>query len=91
MRENLDSSHGLVYSQRVLLALVDAGGMDRDEAYKLVQAHAMTAWDTAQPFYDLLAADTTITAALSVAQLQECFDPEFYLRNIEQSFERLGI
>ena len=91
MRENLDSSHGLVYSQRVLLALVEMGGMHRDEAYKLVQAHAMTAWDTAQPFYDLLAADTTITAALSAAQLQECFDPEFYLRNIEQSFERLGI
>ncbi|MCZ6545734.1 MAG: adenylosuccinate lyase [Chloroflexi bacterium] len=91
MRENLDSSYGLVYSQRVLLALVEAGGMHRDEAYKLVQAHAMTAWDTAQPFYDLLAADTTITAALSAAQLRECFDPEFYLRNIEQSFERLGI
>ena len=91
MRENLDSSHGLVYSQRVLLALVAAGGMHRDEAYKLVQAHAMTAWDTAQPFYDLLAADSTITAALSQAKLQECFDPEFYLRNIEQSFERLGI
>ena len=91
MRRNLDSSFGLVFSQRVLLALVETGGMPRDAAYKLVQAHAMTAWHEECAFFDLLAADETVSACLSAQQLEECFDASYYLRNINGSFERLGI
>ena len=91
MLRNLDASFGLVYSQRVLLALVEQGGMQRDSAYKLVQAHAMTAWNEERAFLDLLSADPTVTSNLSPDQLQDCFDADFYLRNIDGSFERLGI
>jgi adenylosuccinate lyase len=91
MLRNLDASYGLVYSQRVLLALVEQGGMQRDAAYKLVQAHAMTAWNEERAFLDLLSADPTVTSNLSPDQLQDCFDADFYLRNIDGSFERLGI
>ena len=91
MHRNLDASFGLVYSQRVLLALVEQGGMQRDTAYKLVQAHAMTAWNEERPFFDLLSADATVTSTLSAEQLQDCFEADFYLRNIDGSFERLGI
>ena len=91
MRRNLDASFGLVYSQRVLLSLVEQGGMQRDAAYKLVQAHAMTAWNEERSFFDLLSADATVTSALSAEQLQDCFDTDFYLHNIDGSFERLGI
>ncbi len=91
MGRNLDASFGLVYSQRVLLTLVEQGGMQRDKAYKLVQAHAMTAWNEERPFFELLSSDPTVTSALSTSQLEGCFEPEYYLRNIENSFKRLGI
>ena len=99
MRENMDRSYGLVFSQRVLLALVERG-MPRESAYKLVQAHAMTAWNERRPFFDLLAADETVLAALRPADggaadpvetLRELFDPTYYLRHLDASFDRLGI
>src|SRR5205807_4029203 len=61
MRRNLDSSHGLHFSQRVLLALVEAG-LPRDDAYRLVQAHAARAWDEERDFRGLVEADPEITA-----------------------------
>jgi adenylosuccinate lyase len=91
MQKNLDMSFGLVFSQRVLLALVEHGGMQRDDAYKLVQLHAMTAWNEDRQFFELLSADDRVTSALSAEQLQDCFDAEFFLKNIDRSFERLGI
>lgn len=91
MRQNLDRSHGLVFSQRVLLALVEQGGMERDAAYKLVQSHAMTAWNEDVPFFDLLAADRAVTESLPAEALRACFDPQFYLRHVDESFGRLGI
>ena len=102
MRENMERSYGLVFSQRVLLALVERG-MPRESAYKLVQAHAMTAWNERRPFFDLLAADETVLAALGppdsadggaadpAATLRELFDPTYYLRHLDASFERVGI
>ena len=100
MRENLERSYGLVYSQRVLLALVERG-MARESAYTLVQAHAMTAWNERRPFFDLLAADETLLEVMGrteaaaavdpVAALKELFDPSYYVRHVETSFERLGI
>ena len=90
MRENLDASYGLVYSQRVLLALVESG-MDREEAYRLVQQHAMTAWNERRPFLELLAADATICERLPGESLRACFDPAYYLRHVDESFRRLGL
>ncbi len=91
MQQNLDRSFGLVFSQRVLLSLVAHGGMQRDAAYKLVQSHAMTAWNEDRQFFELLSADERVTTALSAEQLRDCFDVQFFLKNIDRSFERLGI
>ena len=73
MLENLDASYGLVFSQPVLLALVEAG-KTRDEAYRIVQRNAMRAWQEERPFLELLRADDDVTTALDDARLAECFD-----------------
>jgi len=90
MRENLELSHGLVYSQRVLLKLTDAG-LARQVAYEIVQRNAMRAWKERQPFFELLAADPSVTARLSTDELKGCFDPAFYLKNVDAIFKRLGL
>src|SRR5882724_7963808 len=90
MIENLDLSHGLVYSQRVLLKLTDAG-LARQVAYEIVQRNAMRAWNERRPFFELLAADRDVTAKLSADELKSCFDPAFYVRNVDAVFKRLGL
>jgi adenylosuccinate lyase len=70
---NLDASHGLVFSQPVLLALVERG-VGRDDAYRLVQRAAMRTWDEARPFRDVLAEDAEVTAFLDPPTLDACFD-----------------
>jgi adenylosuccinate lyase len=90
MTENLELSHGLVYSQRVLLKLTDAG-LARQVAYELVQRHAMRAWRERRPFFELLAADPGVTAKLSADELKRCFDPAFYLKHVDAIFKRLGL
>jgi adenylosuccinate lyase len=73
MRENLDASHGLVFSQAVLLALVERG-LSRDDAYRLVQRAAARTWEERRPFRDVLAEDPDVVAALPVDALDACFD-----------------
>jgi adenylosuccinate lyase len=73
MRENLDASFGLVFSEAVLLALVEAG-LERDDAYRLVQQAATRTWESRRPFREVLADDAEITARLSPERLDECFD-----------------
>jgi len=133
MRRNLDLTGGLVYSQRVLLALVDAG-LSREDAYALVQRHAMAAWQAADDaaadgaaddgavddravderaaddraassggaggrrnatrpatFRERLEADPVVRRHLGPAELAACFDPEWYLRNVDTVFARLGL
>src|SRR6266850_224142 len=90
MIENLDLSHGLVYSQRVLLKLTDAG-LARQVAYEIVQRNAMRAWKERRPFFELLAADRDVTAKLSADEVKSCFDPAFYVRNVDAVFKRLGL
>ena len=90
MRRNLDASHGLVFSQRVLLALV-ASGLSRDEAYRLVQRNALAAWDEERDFRELVAADPEIAARLDSASLAAAFDLEDALRHVDVLFERLGV
>lgn len=90
MRENLDRSYGLVFSQRVLLALIDSG-MSRSDAYAVVQRNAMRAWNERVPFRDLLLADPDVTARLSSGDIDGIFDYAFYLTNVGATFDRLGL
>ncbi len=92
MRANLESSGGLIYSQRVMLALVDAG-MDRQVAYKIVQAEAMAAAaDPAGPtFQDRIASNSDVSGIASHEQLDTMFDPWDQLQNVDATFTRLGL
>ena len=89
MRENLESSRGLVFSQRVLLALV-AAGLTRDDAYRLVQKNALHAWDEGKDFRTLVREDEDIAAALDEDRLEQAFDLADSLRHVEVLFERLA-
>jgi len=90
MRENLDRSYGLVFSQRVLLALIETG-LSRQDAYAIVQRNAMAAWRERTPFLDLLLGDAEVTGRLKESELRALFDYGFYLQNIGATFERLGL
>jgi adenylosuccinate lyase len=88
MLANLDASHGLVFSHRLLLALVESG-LERDEAYRLVQRHAMRAWDEQLDFGELVRADAEITARLDAERLAAVFDLQSTVRHVDVAFERL--
>ena len=90
MRENLEASYGLPFSQRVLLALIEKG-MNRHEAYKIVQANAMRSWEQRTPYLDLLGEDPAVTAHLSREELAALFDYDFYLKHVDDSFARIGL
>ncbi len=87
MRANLDAGGGLVFSQRVLLALTGAG-LARDEAYRVVQRHALAAADGGTPFREALAADPVVHAHLSGDDLAACFELDRFLRNVDAIFAR---
>ncbi len=87
MRANLDSGGGLVHSQRVLLALT-AAGMPRDEAYAIVQQHAMAALDGGPEFRAGLSSDPQVTQRLAAGALEACFDLEPSLRHVDALFAR---
>jgi adenylosuccinate lyase len=88
MRENLETGGGVVYSQAVLLALVDAG-LARDEAYTLVQSAAARAWDEGASFRTALEGDPEVAGRLDPAALDVLFDPHRYLVNLGGVFDRL--
>jgi adenylosuccinate lyase len=90
MRRNLDLAGGVVYSQPVLLALIDAG-LPRQEAYKIVQRLAMRAWEGEGHFRELLLADPDVTARLTVADLDALFDPQRQLAHVDAAFRRVGL
>jgi adenylosuccinate lyase len=85
MRRNLESSHGLVFSHRLLLALVDAG-LARDDAYRLVQRHAMRAWEEETDFAELVRGDSEIAGRVD---LEAVFDLEATVRYVDTVFDRL--
>jgi adenylosuccinate lyase len=85
MRRNLEASHGLFFSQRVLLALVESG-LSRDEAYRLVQGHAMRAWEEERDFAALLRADGAVAGR---TDLDAVLDLSAYTRHVATIFERL--
>ncbi len=90
MQANMDRMGGLIHSQRVLLALTQAG-VSREDAYRLVQRNAMKVWesDGALMLLDLLKQDTEVTAALSEAELDEKFDLEYHFKHVETIFARV--
>ena len=90
MKENMKASYGLVFSQRVMLALIDKG-MTRQDAYKVVQANAMKSWEARTPYLDFLLDDEHIRSKLSRDELASLFDYGWYLRHVDASFERIGL
>ena len=90
MKENMEASYGLVFSQRVMLALIDKG-MTRQDAYKVVQANAMKSWEARTPYLDFLLDDEYIRSKLSRDELASLFDYRWYLRHVDASFERIGL
>jgi adenylosuccinate lyase len=88
MRRNLDSSKGLVFSGQLLLELT-ARGMSREDAYKVVQTHAMQAWQTEGDFRAAVSADPAVRAAVTEAELSEVFRLERYLAHVDDVFRRV--
>lgn len=90
MKKNLALSKGLIFSQRVMLALIDKG-LSRQKAYELVQRNTLKAWKGNKNFLNLLKADPEVTAILPEAELESLFDYEYYLQHIDEIFQRLGL
>jgi adenylosuccinate lyase len=90
MRRNLELTQGLVFSQRVLLALIETG-LSRQDAYGIVQRHAMRAWKERRAFRELLDQDSDVTSRLDAAKLDEVFDYGVYTQHVDDSFRRLGL
>ena len=88
MKENLERTKGLVHSQRVLLALTQAG-VQREDSYRLVQRNAMRAWNGEGMLLDLLKADKDVTAKVPVAELEKLFDLEYHLKHVDTIFNRV--
>lgn len=90
MKRNMDRTLGLIFSQRVLLALIDKG-LVREQAYDTVQPNAMKAWELQVPFRSLIEKDDRITSLLTKEELDDCFDPTYHLKNVDVIFDRLGL
>ncbi len=88
LQKNLDRTHGLVNSQRVLLALTQAG-CSREDSYRLVQRNAMRSWNGEGPLLDLLKADEDVTKAIPIAQLEQLFDLDYHLKHVDTIFNRV--
>ncbi|MCH7640382.1 MAG: adenylosuccinate lyase [Bacteroidetes bacterium] len=90
MQENLGRTYGLVYSQRLLLMLIEEG-LNREDAYDMVQPRAMQAWEEQRSFREIVEADASITAHLSPDQIADAFDPAYQIRRVDELFERAGL
>ncbi|HVV29152.1 MAG TPA: adenylosuccinate lyase [Rhizomicrobium sp.] len=88
MQKNLDATHGLVHSQRVLLALTQAG-VSREDSYRLVQKNAMRAWNGEGNLLNLLKADPDVAKALPAAKLEAMFDLDYHLKQVDTIFGRV--
>ena len=90
MQRNIDLTKGLIFSQRVMLALIEKG-LSRQEAYKLVQRNSTKSWKGNKSFLKLLQADPEVTAKLPSSELEPLFDVSYYLRYVDDIFQRLGL
>ncbi|HBB33636.1 MAG TPA: adenylosuccinate lyase [Cyanobacteria bacterium UBA8803] len=91
MKRNLNCYGGVVFSQRVMLTLVEKG-MSREEAYSIVQSCAHAAWNQPEGnFHDLITKDPRVTNQLTPAEIEACFDPRYHFQHLEEVYQRLGI
>lgn len=90
MRKNMERTFGLIYSQRVLLQLIDKG-LKREEAYDCVQSLAMQAWEEQRPFRPLVEQNELIRKTLSDDEIEQCFDYQYHLAHVDTIFQRLGL
>jgi adenylosuccinate lyase len=90
MLANLNSTHGLIHSQQVLL-LLTAKGIDRDTAYRVVQQNAMKSWETGCCFRSLLEADPRVIKKLKAADLDKAFDLQVHLKDVDRTFKAVGL
>jgi adenylosuccinate lyase len=88
MRKNLDQMKGLIYSQKILLDLTQAG-VSREDAYRLVQRNAMKVWEDGKDFLEELLADAEVVGALGEAKLRESFDLDYHLKHVDTIFRRV--
>lgn len=90
MKRNMDRTFGLIYSQQVLLKLIDKG-LSREKAYDTVQPRAMQAWEEQRSFRDIISADETVKELLTKEELDDCFDYRYHLKHVDTIFQRLGL
>jgi len=90
MQRNMDRTFGLFNSQRLMHFLIDKG-LNREVAYDLIQPRAMEAWHEERSFHEIVSADREITSHLSQDEIDEAFDAEYHLRNVDFIFERVGL
>jgi len=90
MERNLKATHGVIFSQQVLLSLATAGA-SREAAYEMVQRNAMRAWEEGEEFKTLLLRDPEVRAILGADQIESCFDLGYHLRHVEEVFRRVGL
>jgi adenylosuccinate lyase len=90
MEQNLKATKGLVFSQRVMLALIDKG-ISRQQAYKFTQRNAMKSWNGGRDFLKLLKADKDVIELIPAAEIEALFDYKHYLRHVDDIFKRLGL
>ncbi len=90
MRRNLEATHGVIFSQQVLLTLAKVGA-SREAAYRMVQRNAMRAWEEAEEFQTLLQGDPEVRAVLGEAEIESCFDLGYHLRHVDEVFRRVGL
>ena len=90
MMYNMESTHGVLFSQRVLLALIEHG-MARESAYSIVHNRAMESWQSGQDFRDMMRADPEVNSQLASEELEALFDYRYYVRHVDEIFERVGL
>jgi len=90
MRANVELTQGVIFSQRVLIALIEKG-LERARAYEIVQRNALKAWSERAPFRGLLERDPEVTSRLSPAELDSIFDYGCFLRHVDEVFARIGL
>ena len=90
MKQNMEISKGLLFSQRVMLALIDKG-LTRQEAYEIVQKNAMDSWEGKSKFITLLKKDSKAKELLTEEEIDELFDYNYYIKHVDDIFNRLGL
>ena len=90
MRENINKTYGVIYSQRFMLKMIEKG-FSREQAYDLVQPNAMKAWEEKVNFKELMENNEQVTAVLSQEEIDDCFNPAHHVKNVDVIFKRVGL